>query len=66
MSCNTYLSLSVAEDDRLCDGESVVEITEGVKLPLLSLDGHKELFDAFQRQLITATASGTLSLSVAV
>ena len=49
----TNLPLSVAEDDGLCDGESVVEITESVKLPLLLLYCHKELL-----QLITAQREG--------
>ena len=48
------LSLCVAEDDRLSDGQSVVEVTESVKLPLLLLYGHKELLDALKGQLITA------------
>ena len=37
----------------LCDGESVIKVTERVKLPLLPLDSYEELFDAFQGQLIT-------------
>ena len=48
-----HLSLRVAEDDRLCDGQSVVEVTERVKLPLLLLYGNKELLDALKGQLIT-------------
>jgi hypothetical protein len=47
------LSLGVAEDDSLSDCESVVEITESVKLPLFLLHCHKELLDALQSQLIT-------------
>ena len=53
-----HLSLCVAEDDRLSDGQCVVEITESVKLPLFFLDGHEELFDAFESQLITAEEGG--------
>ena len=52
---HTDLPLGVAEDDGLCDGERVVEVTQRVKLPLLALDRHEELLDALQRQLITAT-----------
>ena len=48
-----HLPLGVAEDDRLGDGERVVEVAEGVKLPLFLLNGDKELLDAFQRQFIT-------------
>ena len=48
-----HLSLCVAEDDRLCDGQGVVEVTERVKLPLLLLYGNKELLDALKSQLIT-------------
>lgn len=40
------LSLGVAKDDSLCDGECVVQVTQCVKLPLLSLHCHKELLDA--------------------
>lgn len=48
-----YLSLCVAEYDSLCDGQSIIEITKCIKLPLFSLNSHKELFDAFQCQLVT-------------
>lgn len=43
------LSLSIAEDDCLSDGEGVIQVTEGVKLPLLLLNCHKELLDALQQ-----------------
>lgn len=49
------LPLGVAEDDRLRDGERVVQVAQRVKLPLLSLHGHKKLLDALQRQLVTET-----------
>lgn len=48
-----YLSLCVTEYDSLRDGQSIIEITECIKLPLLSLNSHKKLFDAFQCQLVT-------------
>ena len=48
-----HLAFGVAENDSLSNGECVVQVTEGVKLPLLSLHRHKELLDAFQCQLIT-------------
>ena len=48
-----HLSLCVAEDDRLSDGQGVVEVTERVKLPLLLLYGNEELLDALKGQLIT-------------
>lgn len=47
------LPLGVAEDHSLCDGERVVQITQGVKLPLLPLHGHEELLYSLQGQLIT-------------
>ena len=56
--CRANLPLGVAEDDSLCDGEGVVEVTERVKLPLLLLHRHKELLDALQSQLITAGRGG--------
>ena len=37
----------------LCDGESIVEVAERVKLPLLPLHRHEELLDPLQRQLVT-------------
>lgn len=49
----THLPLSVAEYHCLSDGESVVQVTQCIKLPFLSLDCYKELLDAFQSQLIT-------------
>ena len=49
----TYLSLGVAEDDGLCDGQRVVEVTQRIKLPLLPLHGHEELLDPLKSQLIT-------------
>lgn len=51
--CIVYLPLGVAEDDGLCDGQSVVQITQSVKLPLLSLHSHEELLYTLQSQLIT-------------
>lgn len=50
----TDLPLGVAEDDGLCDGQSVVQVAQRVKLPLLSLHGHKELLYPLQSQLVTA------------
>mmetsp|Transcript_21958 Transcript_21958/g.44648 ORF Transcript_21958/g.44648 Transcript_21958/m.44648 type:complete len:289 (-) Transcript_21958:452-1318(-) len=47
-----HLPLRIAEDDRLRDGQRVVEVAQRVKLPLLALHRHKELLDALQRQLV--------------
>ena len=41
-----YLPASIAENDGLSDGERVVEIAKGVKLPVFLFDGDEELFDA--------------------
>jgi hypothetical protein len=49
----SYLPLRVAENDSLGDGQCVIEITQGVKLPLFSFDSNKELLDTFQCQFIT-------------
>mmetsp|Transcript_17230 Transcript_17230/g.37925 ORF Transcript_17230/g.37925 Transcript_17230/m.37925 type:complete len:209 (+) Transcript_17230:89-715(+) len=46
------LLLRVAEDHRLSDGESVVEVAQRVELPLLAFHCHEELLDALERQLI--------------
>lgn len=51
---HTDLPLGVAEDDGLCDGQSVVQIAQRVKLPLLSLHGDEELLYSLQSQLVTA------------
>lgn len=46
------LSAGVAEDDGLGDGDSLVQVREGVELPLLLLDGDVELLDTLQGKLI--------------
>jgi hypothetical protein len=47
------LAACVAEDDSLCDGECVVQITQRIKLPLLLLNSNEVLLQAFERQLVT-------------
>mmetsp|Transcript_14814 Transcript_14814/g.33881 ORF Transcript_14814/g.33881 Transcript_14814/m.33881 type:complete len:372 (+) Transcript_14814:233-1348(+) len=47
-----HLFLRVAKDDRLCDGERVVEVAERIELPLLALNSHKKLLDAFEGELV--------------
>merc|ERR1719316_2193466 len=47
------LLFCVAEYDGLCDCKRIVEITQGVKFPLLTLDRDKELLDAFQGEFVT-------------
>ena len=49
----SHLALCVAEYNRLCDGQGIVEITERVKLPLLTFHCHKELLDSLQGQFVT-------------
>ena len=46
------LSAGVAEDDGLGDGDGLVEIGEGVELPLLLLDGDVELLDTLKGKLL--------------
>lgn len=46
------LSAGVAEDDGLGDGDGLVEIAEGVQLPLLLLNGNVELLDTLEGQLV--------------
>ena len=50
---DAHLALGVAEDDGLGDGESVVQVAQSVKLPLLPLHSHEELLDTLQSQLVT-------------
>lgn len=45
------LPAGVAEDDGLGDGDSLVKVGEGVKLPVLLLDSNVELLDTFEGQL---------------
>lgn len=47
------LPSGVAEDDGLSNGDSLVQVAEGVELPVLLVDGDVELLDTFQGQLIT-------------
>ena len=46
------LAAGVAEDDGLGDGEGVVEVAQGVELPVLLLDGDKVLLEALEGQLV--------------
>lgn len=46
------LSAGVAEDDGLGDGDGLVEIAEGVQLPLLLLNSNVELLDTLEGQLV--------------
>merc|ERR1719398_52495 len=45
------LAPGVAEDDRLSDGEGLVQVTQRVQLPLLPLNGDVELADTLEGQL---------------
>lgn len=47
------LSLCVAEDDGLGDGECVIQITQSVKLPVFLLYSNEELLDSFKGKFIT-------------
>ena len=47
------LPAGVAVDDGLCDGQSSVQIAQGLKFPLLLLDGDVELLDTLQGQLVS-------------
>jgi len=57
----------VDKDDGLRDGERVVQVAQGVELPLLLLDGHEELLDALSLLLLLfAWFCGVLWCVVAV
>ena len=53
MGCTAHLAPCVAKDDGLSYRESVVQVAQGVKLPVFLFHCHEELFDAFQCQFIT-------------
>jgi hypothetical protein len=70
-----HFLLGVAEDHRLGDGERVVQVAEGVELPLFLLHSHKELLDTLvvirqtllghcgtyeKRSLVTSRVSSSL------
>lgn len=46
------LSAGVAEDDSLGDGDGLVQVGQGVELPLLLLDGDVELLDTLKGELV--------------
>jgi hypothetical protein len=46
------LAAGVAEDDGLGDGDGLVEVRQGVELPVLLLDGDVELADTLERELV--------------
>ena len=46
------LPAGVAEDDGLRDGERLVQIAQGVQLPLLALHGHVELTDTLEGKFL--------------
>lgn len=48
-----HLAPGVAEDDSLSDGQGVVEIAQGVKLPVLLLDGDEVLLETLEGQFVT-------------
>mmetsp|Transcript_27262 Transcript_27262/g.80176 ORF Transcript_27262/g.80176 Transcript_27262/m.80176 type:complete len:208 (-) Transcript_27262:727-1350(-) len=47
-----HLPPRVGEDDRLGDGERLVEVTERVQLPVLTLHHHVELLNAVEGELV--------------
>lgn len=48
-----HLPPGVTEDDGLGDSDSLIQIAQGVELPLLFLNGNVELLDTLKGQLIT-------------
>jgi hypothetical protein len=46
------LPAGVAEDDSLGDGNSLVQVGQGVELPVLLLDSNVELLDTFEGKLV--------------
>lgn len=46
------LSACVAEDDGLCDGDSLVQVGESVELPLFLLNSNVELLNTFEGKFI--------------
>lgn len=48
-----YLALGIAKYHCLCDGQSVIQVTQCVKFPFFSFHSNKELLNALQCQFIT-------------
>ena len=44
------LPAGITEDDGLSDGEGLVQVAQGVQLPLLALHAHVELSDTLEGQ----------------
>jgi hypothetical protein len=44
----SYLSLSIAENNSLGDGQRIIKITQRIKLPFLFLNSNEELFDTLK------------------
>lgn len=43
-----YLAAGIAEDDSLSDGESIIQVTQGLQFPFFHLNGDEKLFNTFQ------------------
>merc|ERR1712096_146867 len=48
-----HLAARVTIDDRLSDGQGLVEVAKGVQLPLLTLNSDIELLDTLKGELVT-------------
>lgn len=59
----TCLPAGVGENDRLGDGQGLIEVTQGVQLPVLLLHVHVELLDTLQGKLVTLDENTDLRIN---
>lgn len=61
-AAESHLAPGVGEDDRLCDGQSLIQVTQSVQLPVLLLHIDIELLDTLKGQLITLDKNAHLHM----
>ena len=57
----TRLPAGVGENNRLGDGQGLVQVAQGVELPILLLHVHVELLDTLQGELVTLDENANLA-----
>ena len=59
-----HLAAGVGEDDRLGDGQRLVQVAQGVQLPVLALLRHEDKPNQFVMELARETAKGRNAMCV--